>query len=80
MTPVEILLPLALRISTKWRKLTHPGGRALKIRIPETTYTPGTERDARAQNLQGLRETYGGQSQSGPSFSEGMRDTNANIR
>ncbi|PLE95035.1 lytic transglycosylase domain-containing protein [Klebsiella pneumoniae] len=51
-----------------------------KFASRETTYTPGTERDARAQNLQGLRETYGGQSQSGPSFSEGMRDTNANIR
>ncbi|HIE8641177.1 TPA: lytic transglycosylase domain-containing protein [Klebsiella variicola subsp. variicola] len=51
-----------------------------KFASRETTYIPGTERDARAQNLQGLRETYGGQSQSGPSFSEGMRDTNANIR
>ncbi|HBV3627782.1 TPA: transglycosylase SLT domain-containing protein [Klebsiella pneumoniae] len=54
--------------------------RVKKFASRETTYTPGTERDARAQNLQGLRETYGGQSQSGPSFSEGMRDTNANIR
>ncbi|HCI4308611.1 TPA: transglycosylase, partial [Klebsiella pneumoniae] len=51
-----------------------------KFASQETPYTPGTERDARAQKLQGLRETYGGQSQSGPSFSEGMRDTNANIR
>lgn len=46
----------------------------------ETPYTPGTERDARAQKLHGLQETYGGQSQSGASFAEGMRDTNANIR
>lgn len=51
-----------------------------KFASRETPYTPGTERDTRAQNLQGLRETYGGQSQSGPSFAEGMRDTNANIR
>ncbi|MCE0064018.1 transglycosylase, partial [Klebsiella pneumoniae] len=51
-----------------------------RVKNRETPYTPGTERDARAQNLNGLRETYGGQPQSGPSFTEGMRDTNANIR
>ncbi|SYK60834.1 Uncharacterised protein [Klebsiella pneumoniae] len=39
-----------------------------------------SDEDTRAQNLQGLRETYGGQSQSGPSFAEGMGDTNANNR
>ncbi|MCP5656215.1 transglycosylase, partial [Klebsiella pneumoniae] len=36
-----------------------------KFASRETPYTPGTERDARAQKLQGLRETYGSQSQSG---------------
>lgn len=51
-----------------------------KFASRETPYTPGTERDARAQKLQGLRETYGSQSQSGLSFAEGMRDANANIR
>ncbi|MEH5179531.1 transglycosylase SLT domain-containing protein [Klebsiella pneumoniae] len=51
-----------------------------RVKNRDTPYTPGTERDARAQNLNGLRETYGGQLQSGPSFTEGMRDTNANIR
>ncbi|KDE37416.1 transglycosylase [Kosakonia radicincitans UMEnt01/12] len=54
--------------------------RTKKVLTSEKEYTPGTQRGERATNLQGLRETFGGQQQGGQSFSEGMRDTNANLR
>lgn len=50
-----------------------------KFASRETPYTPGLKEILSAESS-GLRETYGGQSQSGPSFAEGMGDTNANNR
>lgn len=54
--------------------------RTKKVLTSEKEYTPGTQREERARNLQGLQETFGGQSTGGQSLSEGMRNTNANLR